>query len=561
MKSFYLGHEVRSGVTAFAHKLCRALSLPEVTIRWVEWTTTAGINSHGDMILANIADDARVSRIEFEKYCGFVAHELCHHKYTDFNVHSDIQYIDQLHNAVEDAWIEHNAIASGLTGNIDFLFSQLVEVMVGVSMQEVEDWNNPEVFPFALAVYLRNHAKTKVPFPHAFIPVFETAKEMLAKCKNSTDTLAVAVYVFDQLKKKTKRPKPQEGEGNKEGEQEGTKKGTKKAKKADKNPEEGQTKGEGDSPADGDSEGSEGDQGDKGNKGDQGKGDQGQGDEGQGEDGGHGSAEVTEDSVAREVEPTCSAPEGTGGVGNYDGAGALRPVDRFLDYEKFEVKVNVPAKLRYTIRRLFEDSGLEEHQRNRKAGSINVHAIHKIGYTDRLFKRRLEVEGIDSAVVVCLDVSSSMFDDVRNMGRIRSAIKTTYALLETMDRAGVATCVLAFGDRFCVLKPWNANVIKTSKVLASLRSGGGTNDYDAVRYAHEMLLTRPEVRKICFAITDGIGNTRAVRAQCEAGERLGITTVGVGIGMSVDNAYPQNVTVHDLEQLGSTSFEKIKLVA
>jgi hypothetical protein len=42
-----------------------------------------------------------------------------------------------------------------------------------------------------------------------------------------------------------------------------------------------------------------------------------------------------------------------------------------------------------------------------------------------------------------------------------------------------------------------------------------------------VLLSRPEVRKICFSITDGIGNTSRVRKQCESGARLGITTIGV----------------------------------
>ena len=85
MKTTYKGYELRQGVETFAHKLCKALGRRPVHVAWVDWTTTAGISKHGDMVLSDIADDATVSRQVFEQYCGFVAHELCHHAYTDFD--------------------------------------------------------------------------------------------------------------------------------------------------------------------------------------------------------------------------------------------------------------------------------------------------------------------------------------------------------------------------------------------------------------------------------------------------------------------------------------------
>lgn len=568
MKSFYKGYELRQGVETFAHKLCKALGCRPVRVAWVDWTTTAGINQGGEMVLADIADDATVARHVFEEYCGFVAHELCHHAYTDFNARANIQYVDQLHNAVEDAWIEHKAIRLNMTGNIENLFTALVDSMVAKALDAVTDWSAPQQYPFVLAIYLRNHAKTKVPLAVGLEPIFEQAKVMLGTCDNSYDTLKVAQWVFKQLQKNGKgkgqgqgkdqgQGKPQgdgqgQGQGKPQGEgQEGTQEGQEGGKKADKGQGQGQPTGKGDSPSEGDSEGN----------GDQGQ--QGQGTDADAEGNGVGSAQpVDEDTQAVEVEPTNSAPEGKGGIGAYQKDSNLVDSDwQLRSTSRFDVKVNVPAKLRYSVKRLFDNSGFEEFQRNRKAGSINVHALPKVGHSDRLFKRRLETDGIDSAVVICLDISDSMFTDEADYARIRNAVKTTYALLDTLNKAGVATCVLAFGRFTSVLKPWNMPIPKIGDLLGKVKSEGSTNDYFAVRYAHEVLMSRPEVRKICFSITDGIGNTSRVRKQCESGERLGITTIGVGIGMPVNKAYPQNVTVWKSEDLGATSFEKIKLVA
>ena len=80
-----------------------------------------------------------------------------------------------------------------------------------------------------------------------------------------------------------------------------------------------------------------------------------------------------------------------------------------------------------------------------------------------------------------------------------------------------------------------------------------------MRYAHKLLLSRPEQRKIAFVITDGIGRPNYVRKQCESGDRLGVTTIGIGIEQRVDGVYPQCVHVNDVSELGTVSFKQIKL--
>jgi len=433
------------------------------------------------------------------------------------------------------------------------LFTTLIEGMVTQALDTVKDWTAPEQYPFVLAVYLRNHAKTKIPLAEGLEPIFAQAKVMLETCKSSYDTLKVAIWVHDQLKQVNKQT---------------AQKPSKQSDKPDNKPDQGQGQGKAQSPAQDDSEGdADGQANDQADGQADGEGDAQADGQAEGKPQGKpqsiGKAQAPTDyTEAVEVEPTNEAPTGQGGAGTYSKEHFLQVPDFFVSsLPNFDVKVNVPAQLRYTVKRLFDNSGIEEFQRNRKSGSINVHALPKMGFTDRLFKRRLEIDGIDSAVVICLDVSDSMFTDEVDAARMRNAVKTCYALLDTMNKAGVATCVLAFGRTTTVLKHWNMPLPKIADLLCRVKTKGCTNDYFAVKYAHELLLRRPEERKICFSITDGVGDGSSVYKQCQSGERLGITTIGVGIGLDVSPAYPQNVRVRDTADLGTTSFNKIKLAA
>lgn len=217
----------------------------------------------------------------------------------------------------------------------------------------------------------------------------------------------------------------------------------------------------------------------------------------------------------------------------------------------------IPAKLRFEVRKMFENSGTEEYNINRRTGSLNVNALSGIGHSDRLFKRRTEVAGVDSAVTIVLDCSGSM----ENYRRMENALNVCYALLTTLAAAGVATSVVTFSHYVSILKPWAMPVPRTKMLLESVSVGGNTNDYAALSHAHSLLLHRPEARRVCFVLTDGDGDPAATREQCLTGARLGITTIGIGIREDVSHVYPNAVTVNDVADLGTIAFTKLKLAA
>ena len=227
----------------------------------------------------------------------------------------------------------------------------------------------------------------------------------------------------------------------------------------------------------------------------------------------------------------------------------------------------IPAKLRYEVKRLFENTATESFERNLKSGRLNVRALTKHSISPNLFQRRYEEEGIDSAVVILLDVSGSMYDGIRGKAgqprttRMASAAPTCAALLETLSAAQVATALVTFDDYTSVLKPWNMNARKAITLLESIDGMGGSDDATALAHVHNMLYRRPEKRRLCFVLTDGQGDIQQAKAQVASAARLGVTTIGIGINADVSHVYPNHVQIDSLEDLGRVTFTKLKLAA
>lgn len=535
MKARLNGYELRVAVEAAAHKLCTELQRKPVTIVWSPDITTAAINEGGRIMLANVNDDTIVTRQLFDRYVGFILHELLHHKYTDFHAKSDNRYVFQLHNAIEDAWIEHQCIDNKLVGNAEGLLGSLIEGMTTEALSEVADWSDPRQYPFVLAVYLRNHAKTKMPVAHGLEPVFKQAALDLTKAKSSADTLKIAEWVYAQLqnlpqqKPKKSQPDQRPADGN----------GSQTDDKGSTSPDQDSGEGEGATEANNASTGDATSPTDnKGNL----------------------------KSDPRQVEPQTKSPDTDSTGATYDKSAGMvkthawKTEDR-ASYQELSV---VGGRLRYNVKKLFEDSGTSEHQRNRKTGSINTQALHSVASGNtRVFKRRLDVEGIDSAVVIVVDCSGSMFP---NKGLpvdmpINNALATCVALIESLSAAQVSTAVLTFGCETAVMKGFNTPAKRFVADVPRISPAGGTNDYFAVRLAHEMLLGRHEQRKVCFVITDGRGDVADTTAQVKSAANLGITTIGIGIKANVADIYPNNVRVDDVQSLGKMAFDKIKLAA
>ena len=575
------GFEARRGLTQAAHAICAGLGLAPVQVSFCGDTQTASMSQYGALRLADIDDDSVVPRAKFLRWVGYVVHELLHRKYTNFaDCSHKIYYVHQLHNALEDAFIERTAIKTGLLGNVQGLLKTLIDGMVAESMTSVSDWTDVKQYPWSLAVYARGFAN-KVPVPVDLVPVWAEATRRIGTCTSTKDCMAVAEWVYAQLLLDPEQREEIEGEGSEACDNPApAPEGDPAEGKGTEGEGEGEGEGAGDDgadAADGEGEAAEGDAAEGSGKG-SGKG-QEEGQEGPQKGAGrdkngevipdqHGdvpvagkSRKVDECSPAVKVEPTMQGTakieDGTYG-GTYNEAAGVKQRPWLSQTPLHTDIATVSGKLKFEVRQLFENSGREDHQRNRRAGSVNVAALPSVATGNtRVFKRRVETAGIDSAVVLLLDISQSMYGD----HLIGTAVAATIALGEALTAAGVDVCVAAFGDETCVVSPFGQPFKRKADDLRRIRDNSSTNDYFAVRYCHTLLAQHKAERKVLFVLTDGEGDHITTRRQVEIGERLGITTVGVGIQRNVSAVFPNNVTVKNVASLGTVAFSKIKLAA
>lgn len=200
-KAKYFGWEFKPALTAAIHKIASDFHLGNVKVVFRRDIPTAAINRQGVIYITNIADDAVLTRADLEQFTGFALHELLHWKFTDFDAidHSAVDYQVQLHNALEDAFIENTAVANKLTGNVEQLLTTLINRMASEANAEVSDWSDPRQYPFALAVYARKHGSVDVPLAKGLQPLFDEACKRLNKCSNTRQTWAVAEWLFKEL--------------------------------------------------------------------------------------------------------------------------------------------------------------------------------------------------------------------------------------------------------------------------------------------------------------------------------------------------------------------------
>lgn len=550
-----LGHELISGVEAAAHKLCKSLGLQPVQIVWTSDIQTAAISARGDMLLHDVALDAPVSKAMFHRYVGFVVHELLHRKYTDFKVRGSGKYLSTLHNAVEDIWIERMAVKQGLTGNIEGLLSELIDGMVTEAMAAVKDWTDPMQYPFALAVFGRRYAVRQVPLAQGLERIFSEASSRIDNCLNSTDTLAVAQWVLEQLQlpepeqEQGKEQEQGEGEGSEadgagegEGEGEGAEQGQGTGK--------GQEQGAGEAAGEGEGEGS-------------GAGEAGEA-AGEGDKPGQRKAVLDGYSLAREVEPGCPVAGDPGPGGKFDrGRAEEMWGDIYASIYNWPTVTGSCGKIRNEIKRLLENTGRSDWSPHRKAGALNVRALPSISTGNvNLFKRRDEVEGVDSAVLILLDNSGSMEYLAKDgTPRMKAAVPVVVALHAAATAAGASVAVDAFSIGTSPIVGWGAPTAKLATLITKINPNYNTNDYLAVRLAGDKLLARPEQRKILIVITDGNGDRERTAKHVASLERCGVTVIGVGIMLDSEmtDVYPSSISVKNLQDLASASFKHIKV--
>jgi cobalamin biosynthesis protein CobT len=215
------------------------------------------------------------------------------------------------------------------------------------------------------------------------------------------------------------------------------------------------------------------------------------------------------------------------------------------------------SKVAYQLRRLLDSTALDETKQHQLSGRLSRRYSAIARGDEDVFTRKLEQDGIESAVMIAIDESDSMGDSMPVSGndrrrKIDIAADAALALSDALKRCpGAKYLVAKFSDRIgCgrpertfdkygtvtgvqtvwrVVKKWNEQHGRLVGREATLRStSGGTPDLAALQDALTLLAQRPEQRKVLLFIGDGQGysvdSARALQAKFP-----GVIVIGIGL--------------------------------
>lgn len=233
--------------------------------------------------------------------------------------------------------------------------------------------------------------------------------------------------------------------------------------------------------------------------------------------------------------------------------------------------------------------------------------------SERVFKSRVEVEAVTTAVSIIIDMSSSMHSagqrmpayrmgqrivdddpDSHNNTRIGVASQCAYAIATAVERSNCQVEVNGFksgGNMFIAkgegmtglggqtvackgtrgsegadvinIKSFSQRTPARRKAFEYLYHAvsGGTPDYHGVRTVVEDMSRRTEHRKIVIVVTDGLGDFQAMKQLCEQSEKLfGVTIIALGVQTERDYmemAYTRFACVQNVKELTDVAIREL----
>jgi len=495
MKTF-MGYEVQD---ALDHTMRRARILFQKQIRGKgldpkSWNPIVfeGSRAYTDGVsihLPNVSFDARVTTEEFRNLQAYAIHEIGHCIFSDFMSWGQDSQIKRMHNAVEDLWMENKIIESGLIPGADELIQGLVKTMIGPEV----NWLIPENYAFGLVIHGRG---LPTGTPKAILEIFDRHLPSIFGSSGTQENLDIAVKIIEEINQLAEEQQQKQQQ--------------------DSDSEPSDPDSDSDDDPDGDSD----------------------------------SVQSIDPNATggEKIEPNLKMDE------MKTDASAFQNIQKDSDWDfghgNNALTVAAPARLRYEVAQLFDNTDRSGYSYGHRSGVLDVNRLSQYR-SDPIFSRREDPDQVDSAVILLIDLSSSM------SGIINIVANTAYAFAQAFS---VPFAVIGFSDSVQVLKDWTTPVARFRTACQKLSCLGGTSDYAANRFAQTMIMKRPERNKVVFVLTDGLGDV-CTRDQVETGERLGVKTFGVGIGLDVSNVYPRAVLVKDVTDLGRIMFSKFKEAA
>lgn len=234
---------------------------------------------------------------------------------------------------------------------------------------------------------------------------------------------------------------------------------------------------------------------------------------------------------------------------------------------------------------------------DQERGAVNPRSLHRLALSDsggqqRIFRQRIRVKRLRTAVALLLDESQSMAGV-----KLLLAKNTAMVFCEALSRLNIPSSVIGFSTardtlekraaeqtgmavdelrsafrlaplRHTVYKRFDESFAKVSGKMEGIAARSMTPLGESMLFAARELLRRPEERKVLFVMTDGkpvvgINPEDVTFAHAKHSiariEKAGINVALVGIQENcVSSLHHRAVVVHSLDQLSKTVMRQLR---
>lgn len=192
-----------------------------------------------------------------------------------------------------------------------------------------------------------------------------------------------------------------------------------------------------------------------------------------------------------------------------------------------------------------------------RTGRLDTNALHRLSVgNNRIFRKTIEKRGLDTQVVLAVDMSGSM----KNYHKSIMASKALYAVILSLRKIpGLTSSVTGYYDN-CVLDILRPYDRVTPRM--NIRPEGGTLCGNALKYAMQIFTGARQARRIVLMLTDGdTDNAADFQASIIRAGKAGIECMGIGImDEHIRNYLPPDdcCVIEDVRQMAPQMFRMLR---
>jgi len=217
--------------------------------------------------------------------------------------------------------------------------------------------------------------------------------------------------------------------------------------------------------------------------------------------------------------------------------------------------------LRHRLQSLVESSREEEESNSCSGCNIDDFLVDRIPLGETaVFTQEIDIDAVDTAVLVLLDRSGSMRSGIETARRAALAIGMALEQIQDLVVSVAAFPAHSGHTGVIPLTLFGESPKRTAGRYAVLNASGGTPMSEAIWWALDQLVQRHESRKMLFVVTDGRpDNPKTADHAIAAGRSLGVELYGIGVGKTdVTERFDQSAEIETVDQLASMMFKLLQ---